>query len=97
MDEVMSRTLEEFRAQIETNLFGTIILTKAVLRYFREPGAGHIIQVTSGAGRIGPIGHPTFRRQCSVTSGCRPLVAEMLPEEKLDASPPEAATLSIRC
>ena len=27
-------TLEDFRAQIETNLFGVIILTKAVLPYF---------------------------------------------------------------
>lgn len=53
-------TLEEFRAQIETNLFGTIILTKAVLRYFRERGAGHIIQVTSIAGRIGPIGRAPY-------------------------------------
>src|SRR5580692_2274226 len=29
-------TLEDFRAQIETNLFGVIILTKAALPYFRE-------------------------------------------------------------
>ena len=32
-------TLEDFRAQIETNLFGVIILTKAVLPYFRERGS----------------------------------------------------------
>ena len=31
-------TLEDFRAQIETNLFGVIILTKAVVPYFRELG-----------------------------------------------------------
>src|ERR1700691_3983244 len=53
-------TLEEFRAQIETNLFGVIILTKAVLPYFRERGSGHIIQVTSIAGRIGPIGRARY-------------------------------------
>src|SRR6201997_1624430 len=57
---VEDTTLEEFRAQIETNLFGTIILTKAVLPYFRERGAGHIIQVTSIAGRIGPIGRAPY-------------------------------------
>jgi NAD(P)-dependent dehydrogenase (short-subunit alcohol dehydrogenase family) len=39
--------LADFRAQIETNLFGVIIMTKAVLPYFRERRAGHIIQVTS--------------------------------------------------
>ncbi len=53
-------TIEEFRAQIETNLFGTIILTKAVLPYFREQGSGHFIQVTSIAGRIGPIGRAPY-------------------------------------
>src|SRR6201993_764302 len=57
---VEDTTLDEFRAQIETNLFGVIILTKAVLRYFRERGAGHIIQVTSIAGRIGPIGRAAY-------------------------------------
>ena len=53
-------TLEDFRAQIETNLFGVIILTKAVLPYFRERGSGHIIQGTSIAGRIGPIGRAPY-------------------------------------
>ena len=57
---VEDTTLEEFRAQIETNLFGVIILTKAVLPYFRERGSGHIIQVTSIAGRIGPIGRAPY-------------------------------------
>jgi NAD(P)-dependent dehydrogenase (short-subunit alcohol dehydrogenase family) len=53
-------TLEDFRAQIETNLFGVRILTKAVLPYFRERRAGHIIQVTSIAGRIGPAGRAPY-------------------------------------
>lgn len=53
-------SLEEFRAQIETNLFGVIILTKAALPYFRERRSGHIIQVTSIGGRIGPIGRGPY-------------------------------------
>jgi len=57
---VEDTTLEEFRTQIETNLFGAIILTKAVLPYFRQRGSGHIIQVTSIAGRIGPIGRAPY-------------------------------------
>src|SRR6266852_2679726 len=52
--------LADFRAQIETNLFGVIIMTKAVLPYFRERRAGHIIQVTSIAGRIGPPGRAPY-------------------------------------
>ena len=53
-------TVEEFRAQIETNLFGVIIVTKAVLPFFREQGAGHVLQVTSIAGRVGPIGRAPY-------------------------------------
>jgi len=52
--------LTDFRAQIEANLFGVIIMTKAVLPYFRERRAGHIIQVTSIAGRIGPAGRAPY-------------------------------------
>jgi NAD(P)-dependent dehydrogenase (short-subunit alcohol dehydrogenase family) len=36
LSSVEDTPLSEFRAQIETNLFGTIIVTKAALRYFRE-------------------------------------------------------------
>jgi NAD(P)-dependent dehydrogenase (short-subunit alcohol dehydrogenase family) len=57
---VEDTSLVDFRAQIETNLFGVIIMTKAVLPYFRERGAGHIIQVTSIGGRIGPIGRAPY-------------------------------------
>src|ERR1700744_2390645 len=57
---VEDTSLADFRAQIETNLFGVIIMTKAVLPFFRERRAGHIIQVTSIAGRIGPIGRAPY-------------------------------------
>jgi NAD(P)-dependent dehydrogenase (short-subunit alcohol dehydrogenase family) len=57
---VEDTNLAEFRAQIETNLFGVIILTKAVLPYFRERKSGRIIQITSIAGRIGPIGRAPY-------------------------------------
>jgi NAD(P)-dependent dehydrogenase (short-subunit alcohol dehydrogenase family) len=40
LSSVEDTPLSEFRAQIETNLFGTIIVTKAALRYFREKKAG---------------------------------------------------------
>ena len=46
-------TLKEFRAQIETNLFG-VTLTKAVLRYFRERGSGRVATVH--------VGERTFNR-----------------------------------
>jgi NAD(P)-dependent dehydrogenase (short-subunit alcohol dehydrogenase family) len=57
---VEDTSLADFRAQIETNLFGVIIMTKAVLPYFRERRAGHIIQITSIAGRVGPAGRAPY-------------------------------------
>src|SRR6476659_1197331 len=57
---VENTPLADFRAQIETNLLGVIIMTKAVLPYFRERRAGHIIQITSIAGRVGPIGRAPY-------------------------------------
>jgi NAD(P)-dependent dehydrogenase (short-subunit alcohol dehydrogenase family) len=38
------------RAQIETNLFGALWVTKAALPILREQGSGHIIQVSSIGG-----------------------------------------------
>jgi NAD(P)-dependent dehydrogenase (short-subunit alcohol dehydrogenase family) len=52
--------LPDFRAQIETNLFGVIIMTKAVLPYFRERASGHIIQISSIGGRVGPAGRAAY-------------------------------------
>ena len=43
-------TETEARAQIETNLFGALWVTKAVLPYLREQGSGRIIQVSSIGG-----------------------------------------------
>src|SRR5437762_11737025 len=53
LSSVEDTPLSEFRAQIETNLFGTIIVTKAALRYFREKKAGQFIQFSSVGGKIG--------------------------------------------
>src|ERR1700682_2880927 len=57
---VEDTSLADFRAQIETNLFGVIIMTKAVLPYFRERGSGHVIQISSIAGRLGPTGRSAY-------------------------------------
>lgn len=43
-------TEEQARAQIDTNLFGALWVTKAALPYLREQGSGHIIQVSSLGG-----------------------------------------------
>ncbi len=53
-------SLAEFRAQIETNLFGVIHVTRAALPFLREQGGGHILQFSSVGGRIGPIGRGAY-------------------------------------
>lgn len=44
--------VEELRQQFETNFFGHVALTKAVLPIMRRQHAGHIIMVSSIGGRI---------------------------------------------
>src|SRR5271157_1126368 len=46
-------TLDELRQQLETNFFGNVAMTKAVLPVMRAQGSGHIITVTSVGGRLG--------------------------------------------
>src|SRR6266478_4573285 len=53
-------SLADFRAQIETNLFGVIIVTKAAIPLMREQGAGHIIQFSSIGGRVGAVGRAPY-------------------------------------
>jgi NAD(P)-dependent dehydrogenase (short-subunit alcohol dehydrogenase family) len=47
---------EDFRAQIETNLWGVINVTRAALPVLREQGCGHIIQISSVGGRASSPG-----------------------------------------
>ena len=53
-------SMAEFRAQMETNLFGVVHVTKAALSFMREQGSGHILQFSSVGGRIGPIGRAAY-------------------------------------
>src|ERR1700690_3391907 len=60
LSSVEDTPISDFRAQIETNLFGTIIMTKAALPYFRERKGGRFIQFSSMGGRIGPPGRGPY-------------------------------------
>src|SRR5216683_5029132 len=53
-------TILDFRAQLETNLFGVVNLTKAAIPVMRRQGAGRILQFSSVGGRVGPIGRGAY-------------------------------------
>jgi NAD(P)-dependent dehydrogenase (short-subunit alcohol dehydrogenase family) len=46
-------TDEDFRAQIETNLFGVVNVTKAALPVLHRQRSGHFLQFSSIGGRVG--------------------------------------------
>jgi NAD(P)-dependent dehydrogenase (short-subunit alcohol dehydrogenase family) len=46
-------TIDDFRAQIETNLFGVVNVTKAALPVLHKQRSGHFIQFSSIGGRVG--------------------------------------------
>ncbi len=49
-------TEEEFRDQIETDLWGVINVTRAALPILRKQRSGHFLQISSVGGRIGAAG-----------------------------------------
>ena len=55
-------TLDELRQQLETNFFGNVAMTKAVLPVMRAQRSGHIITVTSVGGLLG---NPMLSAYCA--------------------------------
>ncbi|MGC1548977.1 MAG: oxidoreductase [Rhodanobacter sp.] len=51
----------DFRAQLETNLFGVVNVTRAALPVLRKQRTGHIIQFSSIGGRVGVPGLAAYQ------------------------------------
>jgi len=60
VNAIEDTSIEEFRRQIDTNLFGTIIVTKAAIPVMRKQRGGHIIQFSSVGGRVGAPGRAPY-------------------------------------
>jgi NAD(P)-dependent dehydrogenase (short-subunit alcohol dehydrogenase family) len=54
-------SLADFKAQIDTNFYGVVHVTKAVLPLLRQQRSGHIFQVSSLGGRIGSVGLAAYQ------------------------------------
>lgn len=66
---------EDFRAQIETNFFGVVNLTRAVLPTMRAQRSGHIVNISSVGGRIGMSGLSAYQSAKWAVGGFTEVIA----------------------
>jgi NAD(P)-dependent dehydrogenase (short-subunit alcohol dehydrogenase family) len=66
---------QDFRAQIETNFFGVVNVTRAALPVFRAQRSGHIIQISSIGGRTATPGLSAYQSAKWAVGGFSEVVA----------------------
>ncbi|WP_099247060.1 SDR family NAD(P)-dependent oxidoreductase [Mycobacterium sp. shizuoka-1] len=67
---------DDFRAQIETNFFGVVRLTQAVLPVMRTQRAGHIVQISSVGGRLARPGLAAYQSAKWAVTGYSGVLAQ---------------------
>ena len=72
--------VDDFRAQVETNFFGVVRLTQAVLPIMRRQRAGHIVQISSVGVRLARPGRAAYQSsEWAVTGYSGVLAQEVAP------------------
>jgi NAD(P)-dependent dehydrogenase (short-subunit alcohol dehydrogenase family) len=75
-------TLDDFHAQINTNFFGVVNVTKAVLPILRAQNSGHIINVSTVGSRVPVPGLSAYQAaKCAVIGFSEVLARELAPFE----------------
>ncbi|MEV4626471.1 SDR family NAD(P)-dependent oxidoreductase [Micromonospora sp. NPDC049523] len=69
-------TADDFRAQVDTNLFGVVNVSKAALPVLRAQGSGHIIQVSSVGGRVATAGLSAYQAAKWAVGGFSEVLAQ---------------------
>lgn len=54
------QSAEDFKAQVDTNFYGVVNTTRAAVPIMRQQHSGHIINISSTAGRIGAPGQTAY-------------------------------------
>jgi NAD(P)-dependent dehydrogenase (short-subunit alcohol dehydrogenase family) len=67
---------DDFRSQIDTNFYGVVNLTRAVLPIMRRQRGGHIINVSSVGGRIGTPGLSAYQAAKWAVGGFTEVLAQ---------------------
>jgi NAD(P)-dependent dehydrogenase (short-subunit alcohol dehydrogenase family) len=73
-------TIDSFRTQIETDFYGVVNVSKAVVPVLREQGSGHIFQVSSLIVRLSGAGLTAYQAaKCAVAGFSLGLAQEIAP------------------
>jgi NAD(P)-dependent dehydrogenase (short-subunit alcohol dehydrogenase family) len=73
---VEDMALDAFKAQIDTNFYGVVYVSKAVLPLLRAQGSGHIFQISSIGGRIGSVGLSAYQSAKWAVNGFTTVLAQ---------------------
>jgi NAD(P)-dependent dehydrogenase (short-subunit alcohol dehydrogenase family) len=71
-------TDDDFRAQIDTNFYGVVNVTRAALPVLRQQRAGHIIQISSVGGRVGIAGLSAYQAAKWAVGGFTEVIGQEL-------------------